>query len=318
MQDDSSRKLVVYYQHSGKAPFTGVLLALVIGLLCGGIVAYTYGLLLAYVPLAGMVTIFFAVGFGYGVGIAAGKGLKVGRIRSQFWGLFVVAFVALVAFYISWVSWVHALLNKAGAGVSMVELLPPDVLWRYVIHVNESGVWSVRGYRPTGILLWLLWAIEAGMIFSVLFTYSRVMSSPSPYCEPCSEWCEKTTGLVRLAAPEMRGEVDAVSADLVQHLEGKDLQALETMGPPQSETTYYRIDEHHCPKCGHLWVVSLNHVSVDIDGMGRAIEKLAPLSSPLVVTAEEAAALRDLGDRLTERQMPTDKTKESPVDDVSL
>lgn len=296
-----------YYQSSGKAPALGVLIALVIGCAAGFVLAIGYGYLLVYIPIAGYVTFLFAAGFGGVTGFATSMGLKFGKVRNRTtWGVVVVV-VSLFTFYAGWAWWMYALLRRGGADVSLADVFSPGQLWSLVLLVNEKGAWSMKGWTPTGIVLWILWLIEAAIIFGSLFMFSGILTPPDPFCERCTAWCQEHEGVAFTSAPTDPAALAAEAPELKRQLEQKDFSRLEALGPPVSGEPFFRLDQYHCETCDTIHLLSLNHIHVEYDEKGGSKEDVTPMLEHLMISRQEAEEVRKIGDRLAAARLEAAK-----------
>ena len=285
------------YRHSGRFALGGVLLALVAGLAAAIVLAFAYAYLLAYIPVVGYVTFIIAGGFGYLVGYATGKLLEQGHVRNTPLSILVTAVAALGAFYASWVVWIHAIAGRADVEVPILDLATsPAILWEVVTAVNAEGAWSLKGWTPTGTILWIFWILEAGLIFGPAFYAVHHLIHRRAYCEACGKWCHDTLGAVQLDPSN--------PADLRQRLETSDFAALSALPNRQGGTpTWTRVDLHLCPtaQCGKTNAVSVSHVSTTVNRKGEPSEKVDTLVDKILIDRATVDLIRGLNQRAVEQ-----------------
>ena len=284
-----------FYRHSGRFSVGGAALALLAGIAAALVLAFVYAYVLAYIPVVGYITFILAGGFGALVGLACGKLLEQGHVRNTPLSLLVTGVATVAAFYVSWVVWIHAIAGRADVEIPMVELgTKPAILWEVVTAVNESGAWSLKGWTPTGTILWILWILEAGLIFVPAFLVAHHVVGRRAYCESCGKWCRDDIGAVQLEP--------AQPAELRQRLESNDFAALSALPNRQVTTAVWtRVDLHVCPsaQCGKTNAVTVSHVSTTVDRKGQPSEKVEALVDKLLIDRPTADLIRGLGRRPT-------------------
>ena len=269
-----------YYVASTAAPAGGVIFALACGAIGGAVVATVYALLLAYVPIIGWISFILTGGFGVLAGFAISFGLNLGKIRNRSVALVVAAASATIAFYVAWVVWVWAIFD----GAPLLEVANPANLFHSVLIINEKGAWSLKGFTPTGAVLWGLWGLEALIIYGCALVIG-VSGSSSPFCEKCGDWCEETEG-VRMF------DADTGEENLRSRLETRDLSCLTETEPPQDDTHFYRVDLAYCTNCAELWCMSLVRVRITFDKDGDASTDTTDVVRHMLISREEAEALQ--------------------------
>lgn len=235
-----------HYEHSGKAPLGGILLALVGGLIAGVILGAIYGFLIFWSPFV-YINAFITVGFGIGLGVSVGGLAKVGKIRNQGVVTILALVVALAAYYVHWSVWVGRMVEAP--------VIAPGELWAFVSTVNELGPWSIFGWTPTGFSLWAIWAIEAVVIIGV-GAISAGGIIDVPFCEDTGQWTKES------ALPSHFATIDSPNVTSP----GALLQALQPNGDSPNAYTEVSVAT---AEGSELRCVSLNSVVVETNKDGK-------------------------------------------------
>lgn len=276
----------LYYQHSGKYSLPGLALGAAVGLGAGAVLGAVYACILAYIPIVGYVSFVFAGGFGVLLGIAAGKGLRFGRVRSSGAWMLVAGVAAAFAWYVSWAVWLWAIINRGEGEITLGEILfHPGDLWILVRAVNEVGAWSLHSFTPKGAVLWVLWTVEVILIAGGALFVTWGAATGVPFCERCERWCDEQPGVLVVAAGDHLGE-------LRRRLEAKDFAWLATLGSPEGQSRFFRFDLHSCGRCKDTHTLNAHYVELSVDKEGKVSEKATTVADKLLVTAAEAETIR--------------------------
>jgi len=282
----------LYYQHSGKYPAGGLLMAILGGGAAAMILAVAYAYLLLYIPLAGYVTVILIGGFGFLLGFVTAYVLKRGKVRSLPASYLAMALVGVAGLYTSWGVWIYALLRREEMEADLLTVLTdPAALWNVIAIVNKTGAWTIRNWSPTDTTLWALWGIEAVMILGVAFYILYGAMQKEPFCESCGTWCEENAGVARIN--------QADGGEVRQHLEMKDYGYLEKLGGAKADAAHYvELDLHSCPNCRMTHTLTGNLVTVTINKKGEKEASKESVADKLLVTPSDAETLRTLGQKL--------------------
>ena len=224
-----------YYTPSGKfSPLSFILfaiLSLVIIPFLGAL--YTYAIW--YIPLIYinfLVTGAFAIIIGILLKFIV---IRFGKVRNVKLGLIFGFVGGTLALYSHWVVWADLIINSGevigngrigviSSSTNLDELLiiaqNPKLLFELMSEVSKSGSWSIFGFTVSGILLWIVWIIEAVVIYlgAIITGYH---DPKAPFCERSNKWFKET-------------ELNPMSfimskLDLVQELEQGSDKILSTM-----------------------------------------------------------------------------------------
>lgn len=273
-----------YYRHSGKAPLAGLLAGLGGGLLIGIGLAFAYSYIIVYLPFVYLRAL-ATIGYAFALAAGVGFGLKTGKIRNAPVALLVTGVVTAISFYFIWGIWVFALLQRADNedATLLGVLTSPFILWEVIHKINETGAWGFRGTPISGLSLWVVWIVEAAIIFSIPLLGGWGLVS-APFCETCDRWTEEENAVRefnRVAPP----------AELKEILRRKDYGALIRYPRRAGDDVFYRASVHKCRNCNVFHVLNVEEITVAVEN-GKVSESKTPVVENLLINASEMAALR--------------------------
>ena len=173
------------YRHSGKYGLHGPVLTVVAALAVGFPLGFAYGYLMKWIPFI-ILRVFGTAGSGLAFGFLTMWLMKTGKVRSTPVAALCGAVAGLVGLYFVWNGHIHTLVNKAPL------LCPPDTMVATMSYFYEQGTWGLRGSgNVTGIMLALVWAVEAAIIIglSALIPFGTI--SDTPFCEKNQCWLDQ-------------------------------------------------------------------------------------------------------------------------------
>jgi hypothetical protein len=276
----------LYYSHSGKAPVSAVVFTMGSGLIGAVVLAAVYAYLILYIPLAGYISFLLTFGFGWALGWVVAKSVRWGNVRNRAVATAISAIVGLAALYVAWAVWLYALLQREGVDVTAMEVIfSPLGMWELILAINESGAWSISGATPTGIVLWLIWLIEAVIIVGAAVYFGRAAVN-DPFCETCNLWSKYSAGVLVTGM----GDTAALKSSLERH----DFSPVAQPGPAKNTNRFLSYDVHRCTECGQFNVLTVCGCEVSTDKDGNLQVKKVPLIKELLVSPEEVAYLGDV------------------------
>jgi hypothetical protein len=296
-QLDYARTL--YYRHSGKTPVVRLLTALLTITPAVAVAGAVYAIVATYLPMLGVdklviiAAIALMAGFAFGVGGLTGKMLLWARVRNMAMVWAVAIWAALLAWYVAWVVWEWYILRRWEYDPSLPYMFAhPYGVWRVAVAINGVGT-VVMGQREDAIkgpVLWILWAIEAGVVLGAATLVPFRMIRHLAFCESCQRWCRNRQGILSVGP----GDEDRLRARLAL----KDLSALEELGPADmSAPRRLRVDLQNCPACDQMHLVSVSRIEVGVKD-GKRVEKARPVIDRLWLDPEQAHAVEEIKERL--------------------
>jgi len=279
----------LYYKPSGEVPLAGALGGLLAGLACGVPLAFVYSYLVYYIPLI-YLNVLCTVGFAALLGFVPGYVMHLAKVRNVAACVGVAVIAALVSYYVSWAVWVSVIASNEEASVSALDLASqPGALWAMVLRINELGAWSLfRTQTPvSGLGLWVVWAIEAGIILIGAPIAAAAMLGDAPFCEGCKVWCSCERGVALLGQAE--------EGELRRRVEAKDFQYVRGLGAKsEQDVEWFRVDLYRCPSCGQTNALSVLKEKLKFDEKGNASVSSSAFIENLLLTVPEADDLRAL------------------------
>ena len=199
------------YEHSGNLGIS-VPLILLGGISGAVILAGIYSAAIVYIPIGGSISFLFTFAFAFGLGYMnswlgyLGKCRNINLINIMGLG------TALIGLYWAWVFFVYFLLSKTGAqGLNLLKMsTSPVVLFDVIKSINSTGWFTIKGATPTGIVLWVLWSIEALIVFFFAFELSSSKIDERVFCEDCNEWAPEGDD-IDLDLPETPEEIQQIA-----------------------------------------------------------------------------------------------------------
>ena len=287
-----------YYKHSGKAPLASLLLGLGVGALTASLVGGIYSYIILYLPIAGFITFLLSAGYGAICGFVTAFMLKRGKVRNGTLSMGVVLLGQLIGFYVAWAVWVYALVTKdePTAEISLMMVMNPLLLAKAVAAINETGAWTMSGTTPSGIFLWILWALEAVLVFGGAWVVSLGVFSGEVYCERCHRWCDNEPGVLLLPPAD--------HAELKRAFEERRFDSL-ALGMATQEQ-FITVDVRSCGGCSEMQTLTLTQLTTTINKEGKPETTRTEILAGLLMEPAEVAALREMGKALaaTEKGSP--------------
>ena len=171
--------------------------------------AFGLGLLYAYlikwIPFI-YLNFFITVGYGFAVGLVAGIMLKFGKVRNNTVSFLCALLGALMALYCEWSGHLHSLIPGAPF------FTEPGQLMDFVKVLYEEVSWGMSsGGNVTGILLGIVWLIEAGIIVVLATLAGHGSVATTPFCEKNMCWLDEEKKIDTLAAFTEPDQIAAIS-----------------------------------------------------------------------------------------------------------
>jgi hypothetical protein len=304
MADESSTQFR-YYHHSGKFSPGGALMALLVGLLVGAPTAYVYAWLIHWDPII-YINLLACAGFAALIGFTTQQALVSRKCRSTPVAAVVALLAALGSYYLSWGVWLHFTMTRG----SVWDFMQPLNMLGAILVVNEHGVWTYHGHLVRGGELWVVWAVEVGVVLGIACYCATHEMLEATFCEGCEIWTKVQEGVCKVAAgicPPIT-EKQAFSsylkglkqhaAELKMRLENKDLGYLGQLGPVAPEAiAWYQFDLHSCPRCNTTHTLRVTQLRRKVEGKQvRKETENKEVLRQLLLSSTEVEALRKLGD----------------------
>ena len=272
-----------FYKHSGAVSVSGLLGGVALGLGAAAGLSAVYAYALNWIPFI-YVNVLCTAGFGAAIGGAVYFAARIGKVRNNGVVAAVGLLCALVGVYYAW-----AFDRMARTGEPFT--MDPLLLWDYVLIFNEEGNWSIgrnAKQNVTGIFLWVVWAVEAGVIIALSAWLPYSLMSKSVFCEPCDQWCTPQEDVRRLAAEQSEA---VTSLALTGNLAG--LRSLPAA--PSGAPAYVRLDLTTCENCTESNYLSIVNVIITTNKKGEESTETKDLVDRLLIAAADVGHVREAG-----------------------
>jgi len=248
---------IATYRHSGKFGPAAIPYALGAGLVGAGALAWLYQAIIDWIPFI-YLNILATAGYGIAIGLAVGFAFRAGKGRNVPVAVAIAVVSCLagdaLSFHFAYERAVANAAGELGLGPGIAEdaevrqAMREAVPFRDYIDARvEDGVTIGRagtGLKLSGVLMWLLWIAEAG-ILCVVAGGTQVAYLVRPFCEACDRFTEKRAlGAIAnvkpsaLAAARGKGDVAALLDPAAEERGGK--HAAYTL--------------HACPTCDNRYL----------------------------------------------------------------
>lgn len=270
-----------YYEHSGTVGVAGIIYMVLLGAVGAVVLGAIYGYAIYYIPLI-YLNFIITIGFGWGVGFLVGKGGKAGKVRNSKALLLLGLVLGLFAEYTGWVSWIYAYTDQ------QTLVLSPLVILDFAGAISQGGIWSIFGWTPTGVALYLFWLTEAAIIVGASALVAWAELSSTPFCEKCDKWIEEE---------EILSPLDPVGDqnELKSQLELGDYTLLKTLkikGPESDGNNYTKVTLLHCPECRQNCFLTVKSVMVTFDSDNEENTTEIDVVENLIITPDHHSMLK--------------------------
>ena len=193
----------LYYKPSGKIPVKGIFISLIMAFVITVILSIIYIALQWFIPFI-YLNFFIAAGLGFGVGGGVFIAIGSGKIRNTKYECVLAVLCGLLAWYCQWAlfvslmseaegsmgggMWVRSSFNLSGFWSVLTH---PKVLFQAMLSLNDVGTFTLKQNTVSGMLLWVVWVIEALIIIGAPILFSISGRSTSPFSEQNDQWMEE-------------------------------------------------------------------------------------------------------------------------------
>lgn len=280
------------YRPSGKVGvlgiFAGAATALVLGPVLGGL----YAAAIAYIPFI-YVNVLLTLVFGAAIGFAMTLAMEMGKVRNT-WVIVGGAFLGTCfVHYVGWMIWMAVMCFRSDIPIPFFEIMFPPTFVMMIIDLSEVGAWTLRGNPVSGVMLWIVWIVEALIVFGTSLAVAGSTGNSRPFCEACESWCTARNDVARFAG---ENDGDAIG----QRLMALDLGVLaQTPRAHPQATAYFQVDIARCESCGATNTLTFNRVHVTYDKKGNPQVHAKPIVNRMLLTPEQAEWVAQLGSPAT-------------------
>jgi hypothetical protein len=167
-----------------------------VGLASAAVSAFVYAWVNVYCPIAGYVSVLFVAMLAAGAALPVAFAARWAKCRNLPAVRCVGAATGLAAIYFAWAFFAWVLLwhsgVDAGALPSMLDFVRrPEAVWAFAVAVDKEGWYSFGhgpGLRPSGVVLWLFWLVEAVAVVAGGWLLAPSRIAARAFCENCDDW----------------------------------------------------------------------------------------------------------------------------------
>jgi len=139
---------------------------------------------------------FITIGFGFVMAISLQVLAKLLKIRERKIRLYLIIFSLVIAYYSHWIAYLLILgLQKIPTVFEFLNYwIYPKYFFSNISELNRTGAWSigVSGLFVKGLVLTLIWIVEALILFFIGITYTNKFPQ-NPFSEMLNKWYPKFT-----------------------------------------------------------------------------------------------------------------------------
>jgi len=191
-----------YYQPSGKAPVSGIIISMLGGAASAIALGIAYIALQWFIPII-YLNILICMGMSFGIALVVNFLIKKTKIRNKGMAMVIALVAALVGLYAQWALFVSLMMNAEGGDLfvrSSFSLdtfisvaLNPKFVFQSMQDLNEVGTFSLKKDIVSGTFLWIIWALEAIIIISLPVLLAPIQAG-KPFSETNNDWMEEADG----------------------------------------------------------------------------------------------------------------------------
>lgn len=175
------------------------------------LITILYSLLIWYIPII-YFNLLLTLGLGFGVSILLNIVLRKGKVRNTKIAKTLAFIVAIFTIYFVWTTYLTLLFNTGETfstgdsssrkgGISLTETffsiqdfvkisITPKVVPSAMSKLYETGTWGIRAFTVKGVILAIVWIIEASIIF-IIVIIAGTKQSMDPFSERTNEWFDE-------------------------------------------------------------------------------------------------------------------------------
>lgn len=277
---------LVRYEPSGRYPgriflllpaFAGV------GVIAGAI----YAALVVFIPIVGFVSLVAFAGLAFGLSEVVRRGARVHHSRSRALNRALGAFLGACTMYSSWAFFLFFLSTVHGGELPLLRAFDPGVVVYGISELGATGWQTIKGFTPSGGLLYLAWLLEAVVIVGWP-AWLGGQAAEQPYCESCGDWIEASRGVL------LFGYNPGVDVDeMIRRWDVGTLLALAPAGTDDLDN-WNLIDRIDCPSCDGFTAVGVLKIVWSHDDHGQLQQATERQVEPHLIPPEQLALLEGL------------------------
>lgn len=267
----------------------GAFLLPIFALVFAAVSAFANAWINVYCPIAGYVSILIVAQLAACTVIPLAYTGKVLKVRSTMLMRISGLMAGIAAVYFAWACFLWVMVLKDGTqNVSLLELVQqPATILDLAKAIAEEGWYSINMLTPKGAVLWVFWAIEAGIVIWACVKFSTTRIQRFAFCEDCGQWMQ--------AEP-----VVAIPADqgaIASTIKKQGLAGIQEVAPPSERAgRWVNIAGQRCGSCKKSAVFSMIDVKFVKSEKGTKAEasELQPMHWQTEVETAEIARIQHL------------------------
>ena len=260
------------YKHSGKFNPLGLGLAIAVAAAFGYPLGLGYAYIIRWIPFI-YINFFITLGYGFAFGWVTSRILKTSQVRNTSLAALAGLAAGLIALYLEWSGTLHVLFEDSPW------FFLPDEVMRGMALLYEQGSWGLRsGGNVTGILLAVVWVVEAGIVIGLAVMIPFGFVGDTPFCEKSKCWLDENKEINTL-------EPFTDSAHLAALKAGDIMPITQTKPKTEGANEFTRLLLKRSPKCKIFCTLRVQHVILTVDNKGNVTAKANDLSSDLIIPA---------------------------------
>ncbi len=190
-----------FYRLPNKVTMLGIILMLFSGLLTAIIAGSLYGYIDTINPFV-YINFLLTLITGLTIGAAVSASAKVGKTTHLLLITTLTFISAVLAVYIENTVYVFVKVNSIVEIPFLSVVLKPHAVIEFLQIIAVQGLWSFRGFTPTGWELYAIWLIEAGIIIVPSIYLAKRKMTENSFCELDNQWMDKVVLIENLQALE--------------------------------------------------------------------------------------------------------------------
>ena len=275
----------LFYRHSGRFEPAGVAWSFA-GMIGAGLaLGYLYGVLVWLVPFIYLVIIGTA-GLGLIVGFLSIQLTMKANTRNNTLIVLGPTLAGLAALYSAWVGYLFA------ASDWQFHLWNPLDIFATAGRIAETGLWSMFGNTPTGLLLYFIWLVEALIIVGLGLIMGLAWINSPPFNENAGAWAEHTEAL-----PPAKALSDQTIRQVREQLSRGDLSCFGLFEPLEDgddASVHTSFLVAWAPGYEHEQYLTISSITITQDQEGNVQTTNAPIASNMIIDPEARAVIDDI------------------------
>lgn len=184
----------LFYKESGIANPINITLSICCSLVLIFFLAYFYSLFSTFFPVV-YFNVVAVVVFGFALSFISRFFNRLFKIRSRKKSIIITVILALFGWYFQWVWYIFIVSTEnftlfGDLTNVLFALFRPDLVISDIIEINKIGVWGIGSIPFTGVVLWIIWFVEAAIIFFISYN-NYAHFETVPFSEKDNTWFKK-------------------------------------------------------------------------------------------------------------------------------